>query len=151
MLIATLVLSHPHWLWLVGLTLLVAVALLAWSYRATPAGPIRWTCLLLKVLGLAALLTCLLEPLWSGQRARPGANLFVILADNSQGMQIKDRGESRSRGEMLHNLLTADKSPGQSKLNENFQVRNYLFDSRVQSTRDFSELIFDGRASSIGA
>jgi hypothetical protein len=37
------------------------------------------------------------------------------------------------------------------RVNENFQVRNYLFDSRVQSTRDYSELVFDGRASSIGA
>src|SRR6266436_8777404 len=105
MLTATLVLSHPHWLWLVGLTLVLAVALLAWRYRSTPAGPIRWTCLLLKVLGLAALLTCLLEPLWSGQRARPGANLFAIVADNSQGLTIKDRGQSRSRGELLRATL----------------------------------------------
>jgi uncharacterized membrane protein len=150
MLTATLVLSHPNWLWLVGLTLVLAVALLAWSYRATPAGPIRWTCLVLKVLGLAALLTCLLEPLWSGQRARPGANLFAIVADNSQGLQIKDRGETRNRGEVLRDILDLQKGTWQSKLEENFELRRYFFDARLQGSRDFSELVFDGRSSAIG-
>jgi uncharacterized membrane protein len=148
--IAALVLSHPHWLWLVGLTLLLAVALLAWSYRAAPAGPIRWTCLGLKILGLAALLTCLLEPLWSGQRARPGANLFAIVADNSQGLQIKDRGETRNRGEVLRELLDPQKGAWQSKLEENFELRRYFFDARLQGSKDFSELVFDGRSSAIG-
>jgi uncharacterized membrane protein len=147
---ATLVLSHPHWLWLVGLTLVLAVALLVWSYRSTPVGPIRWTCLLLKVLGLAALLTCLLEPLWSGQRARPGANLFAIVADNSQGLQIKDRGETRNRGEVLRDLLDPQKGAWQGKLEENFELRRYFFDARLQGSRDFSELVFDGRSSAIG-
>jgi hypothetical protein len=27
-----------------------------------------------------------------GQRARPGANMLAIVADNSQGLQIKDPG-----------------------------------------------------------
>src|SRR5215813_12053066 len=137
---ATLVLSHPHWLWLVGLTLLFAVGLLAWCYRAAPAGPIRWICLFLKVLGLTALLTCLLEPPWSGQRARPGANLFAIVADNSQGLQIKDRGEIRNRGEVLRDLLDPQKGAWHTKLEENFELRRYLFDARLQGTKDFSEL-----------
>ena len=59
--------------------------------------PLRWACFALKVVGLAALALCLLEPLWLGQRARPGGNLFAVLADNSQGMGIKDQGASRSR------------------------------------------------------
>jgi uncharacterized membrane protein len=151
MLLGTLVISGRDWLLPVAGLLGVGLLILFWGYSRAPVNrPLRVGCVLLKVIGLLALLACLLEPLWSGQRARPGANLFVILADNSQGMQIKDHGESRSRGEILHALLTADKNPWQSKLNDNFQVRNYLFDSRVQSTRDFSELIFDGRASSIG-
>lgn len=147
---ATLVLSHPHWLWLAGLTLLVALALLIWSYRSTPPGWVRWTCLCLKVVGLAALLTCLLEPLWSSQRARPGANLFAVVADNSQGLQIKDRGATRNRGEILRDLLDPQKGSWQGKLEENFELRRYLFDARLQATKDFSELAFDGRSSAIG-
>src|SRR5205814_7041171 len=94
---------------------------------------------------------CLLDPLWSGQRARPGANLFVVMADNSQGMQIKDRDETRSRGELLRDLVSMGKSDWLAKLDANFQLRRYLFDARLQSTRDFSELALDGRASAIGA
>jgi predicted ferric reductase len=77
---------------------------LAWSYRATTGSPgVRLLCLTLKVVGIAALLACLLEPFWTSQRARPGANLFAVMADNSQGLQIKDRGASKSRGEELRN------------------------------------------------
>jgi uncharacterized membrane protein len=104
----------------------------------------------LKVLGLAALLTCLLEPLWSGQRARPGANLFAIVADNSQGLQIKDRGETRNRGEVLRDILDPQRGAWQGKLEENFELRRYLFDARLQGIKDFNELVFDGRSSAIG-
>ena len=152
MCIATLVISGREWVWPVSLFLTAALVALAWSYRPSPAGgAIRGFCLFFKTLGLAVLATCLLDPLWSGQRARPGANLFVVIADNSQGMQIRDRGEPRSRGELLHAMLTADKADWRAQLEENFQVRRYLFDARLQSTRDFSELAFDGRASAIGS
>src|SRR2546421_4012366 len=100
----------------VGL-LAIASFFLLWGYWRTPvSGGTRLACVLLKLLGILALAACLLEPLWTGQRARPGANFFVILADNSQGMQIKDRGESRSRGEFLHGLLTSSKAKWQSSI-----------------------------------
>jgi ABC-type antimicrobial peptide transport system permease subunit len=54
---------------------------------------------------LVSLLACLLEPLWSTQRARPGANFIAVIADNSQGLGIKDRGETKTRGQSLTNLL----------------------------------------------
>src|ERR1041385_7467735 len=105
MFLATLTLSGLNWLWPVAGALGLALLLLFWSYRTAPAGKVRWLCLGLKLLGLAALAFCLLEPLWSGQRARPGANLIAIVADNSQSLQIKDRGEARSRGEGLLAIL----------------------------------------------
>ncbi len=101
--------------------------------------------------GVAALAFCLLEPLWSGQRARPGANLFAIVADNSQGLQIKDPGQPKTRGEALRTLLDPQHSPWQTTLEENFDLRRYFFDARLQSTKDFSELAFDGRASAISS
>ena len=39
-----------------------------------------------KLVGILILALCLLEPLLSSNRARPGANLFVVLADNSQSI-----------------------------------------------------------------
>lgn len=152
MCVATLVIPGREWAWPVAIFLAVALLALAWAYRRAPArGAIRGVCAALKLTGLLVLAACLLDPLWSGQRARPGANMFAIVADNSQGMQIKDRGAMRSRGELLQAMLTADKADWRAKLDENFQVRRYFFDSRLQSTRDFSELKFDGRASAIGS
>ena len=103
--LATLIFSGWNWLWPVAGAIILGLGLLFWSYRAAPAGPIRWLCFLLKLAGVVALALCLLEPLWSGQRARPGANLFAVVADNSQGLQIKDRGQIRTRGELLRDLL----------------------------------------------
>lgn len=153
MVLATLLIPGRGWLLPVVALLAFAALLLLWSYRRGSAGSaVRIACLLLKLVGFAALAACLLEPLWSGQRARPGANYFTIVADNSQGMQIKDRGETRTRGAVLQELLADSKGGGwPGKLEENFQVRRYVFDSRLQPARDFSELTFDGRASSIGA
>jgi uncharacterized membrane protein len=151
MLFATLLISGHNWVLPVACVLGASLLLLLWAYGRAPAGAgVRLVCTLLKLIGIAALAACLLEPIWTGQRARPGANFFAVVADNSQGMQIKDRGESRNRGEVLRELLRPDQSPWQAKLEENFQVRRYVFDSRLQATKDFTELTFDGRMSSLG-
>jgi hypothetical protein len=152
MLLATLLISGRDWLLPAGLILAVGLLLLVWGYhRARVDGWVRAVCMGLKLLGLLALVACLLEPLWTSQRARPGSNFFALVADNSQGLQIKDRGETRSRGEVLRQMLDPTKNAWQAKIEENFQARRYLFDSRLQATKDFSELVFDGRASAIGA
>src|SRR6266851_5516635 len=103
--VATLIFSNWSWLWFAVAVTGLALAALLWSYLAAPRGGVRWICVGLKMLGFAALALCLLEPLWSGQRARPGANLFAVVADNSQGLQIKDRGAGVTRGEALRSLL----------------------------------------------
>jgi len=150
--VGSLLISGRVWLWPMAIFLAFALGLIVWAYRRETANPgVRGACAGLKLLGLLTLAACVLEPLWSGQRARPGANLFVILADNSQGMQIKDRGAIQTRGDFLHSLLTANSAAWPAKLEDNFQLRRYYFDSRLQSTRDFSEMSFDGRSSSIGA
>jgi uncharacterized membrane protein len=137
------------WLWFAAGAVGIGFLLLLWSYRS--ASPVRWICIPLKLLGFAALAVCLLEPLWSGQRARPGANLFAIVADNSQGLQIKDRDETKSRGELLREVLNSQRENWQDSLEQNFELRRYLFDARLQATKDFSELAFDGRATALGS
>ncbi len=152
MIAVSLFISGRGWVWPVGVGLVFALGWLAWSYRRAPAsGAIRWSCLGLKFVGLATLAACLLEPLWTRQRARPGSNLFAVVADNSQRMQIKDGDSARSRGELLRGLLSGEPARWLGQLDEDFQVRRYLFDARLQSTRDFRELVFDGRASALGA
>lgn len=145
---ASLTLSADQWLWPLAAILALVGAILAWSYLpARQAGAVRWWCLGLKLVGFAALAACLLEPLWLSQRARQGANFFAVVADNSEGLQIHDAGESRSRGELLTRLVDAGTTGWQSRLAETFEVRRYLFDSALHATTDFRELDFNGRAS----
>jgi uncharacterized membrane protein len=148
----TLYFSASEWLWPAAGVFLVALFLLVRGYRGGSATPgVRMMCAGLKALGITALLFCLLEPLWQTRRARPGANFFAILADNSQGLQIKDRNASQSRGDALRAMLQGPGSAWQARLDEDFQVRRYLFDARLQSTKDFAELDFDGRSTALGA
>ncbi|HTL54647.1 MAG TPA: glutamine amidotransferase [Candidatus Limnocylindrales bacterium] len=150
MFLASLIFSGWHWAWIAAGGVGVGVLLLLWSYRAGSAGLLRSCCVVFKVLGITALALCLLEPLWSAQRARQGANLFAVLADNSQGLQVKDQGATRTRGEMLRELLNAQNATWCAALEENFDLRRYFFDARLQTTKDFNELTFDGRSSAIG-
>lgn len=151
MMFSAIVISDRDWLLPAAGFLVVAILLLVWTYRRAHVDKkLRTACAFLKLLGVAALLACLLNPLWTSQRARPGANFLAIVADNSQGMNIKDRGDTRTRGESLTNLLAPQPGDWQAKLENTFQVRRYVFDSRLQSTRDFAELGFEGRASAIG-
>ena len=151
MFLATLILPGWPWRGLVLLVLGLAAVLLLWGYRTAPPGPARWVCPILKSLGFAALAFCLLDPLWSGQRARPGANLFAILADNSRSLQVKDPGAIRTRGELLQDRLNPQHGEWLATLEDHFELRRYLFDARLESTKDFGDLAFDGRASALGS
>ena len=148
---ASLTLAAPQWLWPAAGALALTVLLLAWSYRQAPSGRLRWVCLGLKALGVAALAFCLLDPLWSGQRARPGANLLAVITDNSQGLQVKDRDAGESRGESLRRLLDPVSSGWWAGVEDTFELRRFTFDLRLDAVRDFGGLNFEGRASAIGA
>ncbi len=151
MTLATIIFSGLRWLWPAVLSFGLALVAVLWSYRAGPPGPLRWACAGLKTLGLAALAFCLLEPLWSTQHARPGANLFALLADNSQSLRINDRGETGTRAERLKAALTPLDAGWQKTLAEHFEVRRFQFDARLTAEKDFDGLNFEGRASALGS
>jgi uncharacterized membrane protein len=138
-------------MWPAGAMGLVTLALLVRSYGSvTGMGGTRPLALGLKVVAIMILGLCLIEPLWSSRRAQSGANLFAVVADNSRGLTIRDRGESRTRGQILQEAIQRGKGGWLAKLAEDFQVRGYVFDSRLRRTMDFSELAFDGKASALG-
>lgn len=151
MLLTTLIFSAQNRLWLAAVALGAIVLAVLWSYRSGPPAGLRWVCAGLKIMGAAALCACLLEPLWSHQRARPGANVFAVLADNSQSLQIKDNGEARSRADALRTLLDPQRTQWQAALEDSYDVRRFSFDNRLQATRDLSELTFDGRGTALGS
>jgi len=149
--VGAIIFSGRGWLFPAIAAIVALAAAWVWAgHRSGIERHVKIGCGLLKVAGISALALCLLEPLWGSERARPGANVFAVIADNSQGLQIKDAGETQSRGELLRRELTGATKSWQSSLDENFQVRRYTFDSRLQNTRDFGELNFDGRASALG-
>lgn len=147
----TLVLSSRNWLWPGAMLLIAAAVALLWtSWRVGGVLWVRILCGTLKFTGIAALILCLLGPVWVSPRARPGANVFAVLADNSQSLQVRDPGSHGSRGALLQQELTTDPKGWQNALAKTFQLRRYSFDSRLQSLRDFNELNFEGRSSALG-
>ena len=139
------------WGWPAVLVLVVALVFLLWSYRrSAERSAVHKVAFFLRLLGLLALALCLVEPQWSGKRAKSGANIFLVVADNSSGMNVLDRGASQSRGQILKTALQVERSDWLATLAGNFQVRQYLFDSQLQRATDFTELAFDGKASAIG-
>ena len=142
---------HTGWIGLVGAMLAAILALLIWSYwRAPQFGVAHIVAFALKLLGVLILGVCLIEPLWSSMQAKSGANLLVVVADNSQGMAVRDRGQILTRGQTLQRTMDLGKAGWLATLAEDFQVRGYVFDSRLRRTTDFSELVFDGKASALG-
>src|SRR5580693_1898491 len=102
----SLIWGSPQWMAVtVGLVGLATAALL-WSYtRAEAKRSVRVIAGVLKALGFTALAISLLEPLLTGSRPRRGANAFVILADNSQSLLIRDDQAAGTRGEWVRKLL----------------------------------------------
>ena len=151
MLFGSIIVPASPWAWLGVPILAAAVVLLTWSYRRSPeSSVVHRIAFCLRLLGILVLLLCLTEPLWSGRHVKSGANLFMVIADNSSGMNVRDQGMTQSRGEVLRSAFDSDKSAWLGTLANNFQIREYIFDSQLRRTTDFSELLFDGKASVIG-
>lgn len=149
----TLVWGAPQWFWAAAATGALTLLLLAWGYRRTGANltpRLRILAAGLKAVGVILLALCLLEPMFSGTRARPGANLFVVLADNSRSMALKDRGADESRGGQVKSLASKE-SMWPARLGQDFDLRQHSFDTQLHPLPDFNALSFDGGASNLGA
>lgn len=149
---AFITLSQSGWLGPIALGMLVVAVLLIWSYRAAWSEGSRFrAAAIAKFLALALLAICLTEPLWSSQRVRPGANLFLLVADNSQSLQLTDPQVSETRGQQLQRYLTFDEAPWHVRLEQDFEVRRYQFDAQPKYVADFAGLDFSGDRSEIRA
>ena len=151
MLLGSVFIPSSPWGWPALLVLAATLVFMLWSYRrSAERSAAHKVAFFLRLIGVLALALCLIEPQWSGTRAKSGANIFLVVADNSSGMNVLDRGASQSRGEILKTALQGEQSDWLTTLAGNFQVRQYLFDSQLRRATDLSELTFDGKASAIG-
>ena len=74
---ASLLIGNWNWVLPAILILVVGLVLVFRSYRGRLSGRAYSVAAAgLKLLGLLLLAVCLIDPLYSGVRARPGANLF---------------------------------------------------------------------------
>src|SRR5262245_26475833 len=148
---SSLVWGSPAWGWAAIALAAVGAAALAWGYwRAPAASPLKLLAAALKAAAIAGLALCLVEPLLSGTRARPGANMFAVVADNSESMTIHDQAASNSRGQELQKLLAMD-SAWHQRLGTDFDTRRFVIDSTLRAVEDFSTLPLDGTRSSLTA
>ena len=129
----------------------VLVVLMLWSWTRTHVpGWVRLVGGLAKLLAIGLLAVILVEPMRSETKPRPGANGFVILADNSQSLQIHDPDQRSTRADKLKSKLDHE-AVWQTQLAADFKLRRYEVAQRLRSVPDFSEIAFDGTESALSS
>ncbi len=150
MMLAFVTFSRSDWLWPSLLLMVALAALVVWFYRRYWRVSPRFSyAAVAKIVALAMLAICLGEPLWSSTHVRPGANQFLILADNSRSLTLTDPGQAATRGSGLQELLTHSEAAWQVRLEQDFDVRRYQFDSLPKYVADYGGLNFSGDRSEI--
>ncbi len=149
MTLPSLIWGSPQWMTGAFALMGVAIAALFWSYiRARSKRSVRVCAAVLKGLAFTALALILIEPLLTGSRPRRGANAFVILADNSQSLLIRDDQAAGTRGEWMRKLLQKE-STWKTRLEQDYDVRGYAFDSHLRAVDGFEGLTFDGTGTAL--
>ena len=132
-----IVLGRPEWFYTVVTVAVLLAVFTLWSYRRS-AMPLTWKALAvgLRLVGIALLLFCLLEPMGSLQRPKSQANVFAVLMDNSQSMGILMQEATKS-GRLDLEPSLSDEATWQRKLADDFRLRRYLFDAAVEPVDTF--------------
>tara|TARA_R110002049_G_scaffold46487_1_gene135147 strand:+ start:96266 stop:98665 length:2400 start_codon:yes stop_codon:yes gene_type:complete len=142
-------LGSPEWA-LPGLAIgIVLAGIVIWNYStAHSTGLLRMLAAALKLAAIVLLLVCLVEPLQTGTRPRPQANVLPVVVDNSQSMQVKPIGAKQSRGQTVAKLAD-DKADWKVRLAQTFDVRTYAFDTRLEKIDNSEALSMNGYVSSL--
>ncbi|MCA9171413.1 MAG: hypothetical protein KDB23_27275, partial [Planctomycetales bacterium] len=146
---AAIYIGSPHWIVPVAIVAALIIAAICWSYgRRTPRQtPWLLLALLLKIAAVLMLALCLLEPLQSGVRPRPGANVFAILIDDSRSMSVAGRG--LPAGAEIPVWLGDETKSWRARLAQDFDVRTYSFAETLSRFEDREQLTVNGRASNL--
>lgn len=147
-----ILIGAPRWVMPAAAIALLLIAAVAWNYlHARPrsgSGAWRSAAAVLKVLGIAILAVCLVEPLGRGERPRPQANLLPMLVDTSRSMTLRNSGRNDDAATRVVESLDAGNGWVQ-QVEQIFDVRRYAFDVRMRGVDTFSQLAFEGEASNL--
>ena len=151
--LATLLFRRTEWI-VPALILGAAAAYLIWwsSRRVNSSQKIRVLASLLKVTGIALLVVCLLEPVWSGFQPKPHSNLFLVLADNSESLTVEsDDSDDPTLAAQIKETLTDEQTEWTKRLEQEFELHRFAFDRQLRSVNSFVELKHNGETSSLQA
>ncbi|TVP99273.1 MAG: hypothetical protein EA381_10285 [Planctomycetaceae bacterium] len=140
----------PHWAgWALAVAAILAIVVL-WNYAFSPGPKTGFAALaaVLKLSAIGLLAICLLQPMRSGTRPKPQSNLVVLMVDNSASMALQSTPESPSRADQVRQLVRPEEA-WRVRLAQDFDVRSYAFDSRLDNVTDLHTLPMDGWASSL--
>ncbi|KAA3663490.1 MAG: hypothetical protein DWQ10_00030 [Calditrichaeota bacterium] len=126
----------PQYTLVIALLLLICLLFVFIAYRNTRA-PIsiglKSGLLFLRYFILFALLYILIEPVITISEVVPKKSAVMLLVDSSKSMQIQDAAENQSRTDAVKNYLWGDKDNIISRLQENFHVLTYSFNSEISA------------------
>lgn len=149
--LAAIEFGSQEWTWPIVGIIAFATLLLSLSYRsATQPVGFKLALSLLKVCGISLIALCLLNPRLIRNHIRPGENIIVLLADNSSSMQIADH-EGETRFNQYRQLIQQDRNEWLTRLTQDFDLRRYAFDERINQFEDDTSLTFDGNRSQLAS
>jgi hypothetical protein len=149
MIVGRILLNQPILAIPLGIIAVCFAAAIVWSYfRSATDGLTRTICAIAKFAGFALLAWCLLEPLLQQITPRQGANLMLVVSDNSQSLAIHDADAQESRGAQLSMLLNQESS-WRKRLEQDYDVRRFQFDAQLSRVENFQKLDYTGRSSAL--
>ncbi|MCG3118958.1 MAG: hypothetical protein ALAOOOJD_01254 [bacterium] len=146
---------------LITLVILAAIALGAtvWLYRrtTTPVRPLWHTVLiLLRLLAIAVVVFCLLEPVLSVSTVVPRKSSVLVLVDDSESMSIADGASGNARMTRLQQVAgwlgdATNENGALSRLQKNFRVETFRFGSAVEPLPGAKDLRGKGQSTNLAA
>ena len=143
-------LSAFNWLTIVILLIAAFAILLGIIYKKTSHAPknINLAFTLKFIAGLLILL-CILDPQIVSKEPVKGATSFLLLSDNSSSMELKQKGEEKSKADLLKDFLSQGQNTWIEKLKTDFDFHHFAFDERLKEIDNQDQLKFDGKSTSI--
>ncbi|MDZ7359500.1 MAG: glutamine amidotransferase [candidate division KSB1 bacterium] len=134
----------------------IAVLLTLLFYRRTTT-PVRrlWHGLLiiLRVLAIAVVIFCLLEPVLSVSTVVPRKSSVLVLVDDSESMSIADGAQRATRLQQVTTWLGDGVSANSAlaRLQKNFRLETFRFSSAVEPISGIGELRGKGQSTNLAA